>query len=824
MNWIIELLLVVTVIGLLMARRASRYLWTGVLGTGLLYWGIFHHPSAAAILAAGVLYVPLAALLTLTALRRRLVMNPLLAAYRRMMPGMSDTERAALEAGTVWWEADLFSGRPDWRRLRGFPAPQLTPEERAFLDGPVEELCGMIDDWEITEELRDLTPQTWDYMKRQGFFGMIIPRQYGGKGFSANAHSLVVLKVASVSISAGVTVMVPNSLGPAKLLLSYGTEAQKDYYLPRLANGTDIPCFALTGPEAGSDAASMPDTGIVCRLPHDGGTDVLGIRLNWEKRYITLGPVATLLGLAFHLHDPDHLIGDKEDIGITLALIPTNTPGVEIGKRHFPMNQSFMNGPNRGTDVFIPMEWVIGGQTCVGKGWRMLMNCLSDGRAISLPALSTAAGKKMSRAVGAYAAVRKQFKTPIGRFEGISEVLARIAGTTYVMNAARGFTTAALDSGEDPSVASAIVKYHLTERMRVVVNDAMDILGGCGISMGPRNFVARGYEALPIGITVEGANILTRNLIIFGQGAIRCHPYLFREMEAADRNDPAAFDEALRGHASHLMSLTVRSLFHGLTGGRLQAAPEHGLRGKYYRRFARLDLAFAVTTEMTLLSLGGSLKRKESISGRLGDVLSLLYLGSAVLKHHLDHGSQDDELPLLEWSCGDLLFNIQERLHEVLDNLPNRVMAVLTRLLTFPLGKPCRRPRDVLGHRVAGLLLAPGATRDRLTEGVYLPVDRNAPLARLDDALEKAAAAEPALRKLRRAMQNGALPRGDPEDCLDKGISDGVIGDEEAAEVRAAIAARKIVIQVDEFPPEYLTKEHDAWGSSRTAGRAGQSI
>jgi acyl-CoA dehydrogenase len=824
MNWIIELLLVITVLGLLMARQASRHLWTAVLGAGLLYWAVFHHPSATAMLAAGVLFVLLAALLTVMPLRRRLIMKPLLAAYRRIMPAMSDTERAALEAGTVWWEADLFTGRPDWRRLRGFPAPRLTPEEQAFLDGPVEELCGMIDDWEITEERRDLTPQTWDYMKRQGFFGMIIPRQYGGLEFSANAHSLVVMKVASVSISAGVTVMVPNSLGPAKLLLSYGTEAQKAHYLPRLANGTDIPCFALTGPEAGSDAASMPDTGIVCRQTHGGRADVLGIRLNWEKRYITLGPVATLLGLAFHLYDPDRLLGEKEDIGITLALIPTNTPGIEIGKRHFPMNQSFMNGPNRGTDVFIPMDWVIGGQACVGKGWRMLMNCLSDGRAISLPALSTASGKKMSRAVGAYAAVRKQFKQPIGRFEGISEVLARIAGTTYVMNAARGFTTAALDAGEDPSVASAIVKYHLTERMRLVVNDAMDILGGCGISMGPRNFVARSYEALPIGITVEGANILTRNLIIFGQGAIRCHPYLFREMQAADRNEVAAFDDALRGHASHILAITVRSLFHGLTGGRLLSAPVTGLRGRQYRRFALLCLDFAVTTEMVLLSLGGTLKRKESLSGRLGDVLSLLYLGSAVLKYHHDHGAPEDELPLLEWACEDLQFNIQERLHEVLDNLPNRFIAALTQLLTFPLGKPCKRPRDALAHRVAGLILAPGAARERLTEGVYLPVDANAPLARLDDALEKSATAEAALRKLRRAMQDGTLPRGDPEDCLDGGLAAGVIGEQEAAGIRAAIAARKTVIQVDEFSPEYLTKEHDAWGSNRTAGKAGQSM
>jgi acyl-CoA dehydrogenase len=614
------------------------------------------------------------------------------------------------------------------------------------------------------------------------------------------------------------------SLGPAKLLLSYGTEEQKNHYLPRLANGTDIPCFALTGPEAGSDAAAMPDNGIICRQAFAGEEAVLGIRLNWEKRYITLGPVATLLGLAFHLYDPDHLLGEEEDIGITLALIPTDTPGIEIGKRHFPMSQSFMNGPNRGTDVFIPLDWVIGGREQLGQGWRMLMNCLSDGRAISLPALSTAAGKKMSRAIGAYAAVRKQFNIPIGKFEGIGEVLARIAGTSYVMNAARGFTAAALDSGEEPSVASAILKYHLTERMRDVVNDGMDVLGGRGISMGPNNFIARSYEALPIGITVEGANILTRNLIIFGQGAIRCHPYLFREMEAAASGDVDAFDEALSGHASLVMSNIARSLFHGLTRGRLLDAPQHGLRGHFYRQFGRMSLAFAVTTEITLLTLGGGLKRKESLSGRLGDALSGLYLGSAVLKHHYDNGSPDDELPLLDYSCRELLYTIQLRLHEVWNNFPNRPVALLGRLLTFPLGRSYQRPTDALGQQVANILLSPGALRDRLTEGVYIPGDDDQPLAQLDDALEKSVAAEPAMRKLRKAMQAGTLPHGDPETHIDAGVAAAVITAQEAAGIHAAIAARKRVIQVDEFLPDYLSKEHRPWEDDNPAGVAGRSI
>jgi acyl-CoA dehydrogenase len=823
MIWI-ELLVVITVLSMLMARRASRYMWTGTLAVMLVGWAFMHAPPAWAIVAAWAVFLPIAILLTVTAVRHKLVMEPLLALYRKIMPGMSDTEREALEAGTVWWEAEIFSGRPDWHHLLGFPAPSLSAEEQAYLDGPTETLCSMVNDWEITEELHNLTPETWDYLKHQGFFGMIIPKHYGGLEFSANAHSAIVMKVASRSISAGVTVMVPNSLGPAKLLLSYGTEAQKDHYLPRLARGEDIPCFALTGPDAGSDAASMPDTGVVCRQRFEGKDDVLGIRLNWEKRYITLGPVATLLGLAFQLSDPDHLIGDEEEIGITLALIPTETPGVDIGNRHYPMSQAFMNGPNRGKDVFIPMDWVIGGQAYVGQGWRMLMNCLSDGRAISLPALSTAAGKFVSRSVGAYAAVRKQFKVPIGKFEGVSEVLARIGGLTYMMNAARGFTTSALDNGEEPSVASAIIKYHLTERMRIVMNDGMDILGGAGISMGPKNFIARSYQALPIAITVEGANILTRNLIIFGQGAIRCHPFLFSEMEATANNDVAALDNALLGHGAHAMSNFSRSLFHTLTQGKLLGSPQHGVPARYYRQFARMSLAFAVTTEMTLMTLGGGLKRKESISGRLGDVLSYLYLGSAVLKHHYDKGSPEDELPLLEWACQDLLYKIQTRLHEVLNNLPSRLAAGVARIVTFPLGKPYKRPDDRLGHQVADILLKPGALRDRLTEGVYIPADKNESVAQLEDALVKSAAAEPAIRKLRAAMKAGTLSKGDPEDFVAEGVDANAISEQEADAIRASIAARKLVIRVDEFLPEYFTKEQKVWGNDSLDGVAGQSL
>ncbi|MEN8106824.1 MAG: acyl-CoA dehydrogenase [Pseudomonadota bacterium] len=824
MNGLIEVLIVLTAIGFMMARQAPRYLWVGVIGAALAWWSLAHAPATWALVTVWAVFIPVALLLTITPLRRQLIIKPLLDLYAKIMPGMSETERDALEAGTVWWEAELFSGQPDWHKLLSYPAATLSNEEQAFLDGPVETLCGMINDWEITEELRDLTPETWACMKEQGFFGMIIPKQYGGLDFSANAHSLVVMKIASVSLSAGVTVMVPNSLGPAKLLLSYGTEEQKQHYLPRLANGTEIPCFALTGPEAGSDAAAMPDNGVVCRQDFNGKTGVLGIRLNWEKRYITLGPVATLLGLAFHLYDPDHLLGEADDIGITLALIPTDTAGVEIGRRHFPMNQSFMNGPNRGKDVFIPMDWVIGGQAQLGNGWRMLMNCLSDGRAISLPALSVAAGRKMSRAVGAYAGIRKQFKVPIGKFEGVSEVLARIAGKAYIMNGARDLTCSALDNGEDPSVASAILKYHTTEYMRDVVNDGMDVLGGRGISMGPNNFIARNYEALPIGITVEGANILTRNLIIFGQGAIRCHPFLFREMEAVAQHNVAELDSALLGHGSHAMSNLSRSLFHGLTHGRLLSAPQHGIRGHYYRQFGRMSLAFAVTTEMALMSLGGALKRKESLSGRLGDVLSYLYLGSAVLKHHYNQDSAEEDLPLLQYTCDELLYNMQSRLNEIIDNFPNRIVAGFTRLLTFPTGKVYKRPVDALTHRVTGLILRPGSVRDRLTEGLYIPDDSTQPLAQLEDALKKTVAAEPATRKLREAMRAGTLPRGDPEAYADDGVAAGVITEQEAAAIKAAITARQLAIQVDDFDPEYLVKEREAWRDNNLDGVAGQSL
>ncbi len=823
MSTLIELLLVLGAIGLLSVKRAPGWLWCGTIAAYLLIWPGLHAMNAWIMAPAWLLFVATALLLAVPPVRRRAISAPVMALFRKIMPAMSDTEREALEAGTTWWEADLFGGKPDWNKLLEYPAPQLSDEEQAFLDGPVDRLCEMIDDWQITQELHDLPPEVWQFLKEQRFFGMIIPREYGGLEFSAFGHSSVVMKIASRSITAAVTTMVPNSLGPAQLLLNYGTDEQKQYYLPKLACGEEIPCFALTGPEAGSDAAAMPDRGVVCRDTFDG-EERLGIRLNWEKRYITLGPVATVLGLAFKLHDPDHLLGDEEERGITLALIPTNTPGVEIGSRHFPLNQAFMNGPNRGRDVFIPMDWVIGGQARIGQGWRMLMECLADGRSISLPALSTGAGKLASRATGAYAAVRKQFKTPIGKFEGIAEVLGRIAGNAYAMDAARGLTTLAVDRGEKPSVASAIVKYHLTERMRKVIDDAMDIHGGRGICMGPRNYLARVYQAIPISITVEGANILTRSLIIFGQGAIRCHPYLLKEMQSAQQRDLAAFDHALFGHIRLLVSNLARAKLHGISGARFAGSPVDREEAVYYRQLTRMSAVFAVTAEAALLTLGGSLKRRESLSARLGDVLSHLYLASAALKRFADQGHQSADRPLLEWSVRDSLYHIQQSLFEVYDNLPNRLVGRLLKWSLFPFGASYRAVDDKLLQRAANVVLRWGSARERLSEGLFIPHDDNEPLAQLESAMEKATLAQPVLSSLRNAMRSGQLSTGDPELSLAEAVTAGVIDEREAAQVRAAITARQQVIGVDEFSADYWKEEQDSWQHTPThSHQAGRS-
>ncbi|MEW8507710.1 MAG: acyl-CoA dehydrogenase [Candidatus Thiodiazotropha sp.] len=735
-------------------------------------------------------------------LRRRWITTPLFNAFQQVMPSMSSTEKEALNAGSVWWDGELFSGQPDWHRLLRQPQCQLTSREQAFLDGPVERLCEMLDDWHITHKRQDLPPEAWQFIKQSGFFGLIIPQSYGGLGFSAYAHSQVVMKIASRSITAAVTVMVPNSLGPAKLLLQYGTDEQKESYLSRLASGDEVPCFALTNPHAGSDAGAIPDYGRVTYGEFDG-TQVLGIKLNWEKRYITLAPVATLIGLAFKLEDPQGLLFEDPEPGITLALIPRDTPGVEIGARHMPLNLAFQNGPIEGREVFIPMDWVIGGVEGVGRGWHMLMESLSEGRGISLPALSTSAGKTASRYTGAYAAVRTQFGQSIGNFEGVEEALARIGGLTYQMDAARKLTLSAMDSGETPAVISAIIKYHLTERYRLAINDAMDIQGGSGICLGPDNLIGRVYQAIPIAITVEGANILTRSMIIFGQGAIRAHPYVLKEFEAAENPDSEGalnqFDEALFSHIGFVLTNFARTLWYGLTHGRLSESPKGGPARRYYQRLNWMSSSFALTADAALMTLGGSLKRKERLSARLGDMLSNLYIASAVLKRFSDEGELDSDLPLMQWAMDDSLYRFQHALRGLLRNMPIRPLAWLLRLIIFPTGLPFHKPTDRLDHQVARILLTPSETRDRLTKGIYITEDQRQRSGQLERALFAVSAAAPHQKTLHRAKRAGQLKSRDVRSLITEALSLGILSESEKVALEEAQRLRSQVIQVNAF-------------------------
>lgn len=745
----------------------------------------------------------------LKSIRRRIISAPLLAVYRRRLPPLSDTEREALEAGTVWWDAALFSGRPDWQAFLAEPKPTLQEKEQAFLDGPTEELCRMVDDWRIRHVILDLPPNIWRFIKEHRFLGMIIPEDYGGLGFSALAHSSVVMKIATRSITVAVTVMVPNSLGPAELLLKYGTDAQRRHYLPRLATGEEIPCFALTGPYAGSDAASLPDKGVVCHETVNGQR-TLGMRVNWEKRYITLGPIATVMGLAFHLYDPDHVLGGEEDLGITVALVPTDTPGVTIGRRHYPALQAFQNGPNSGTDVFIPMDWVIGGRERVGQGWRMLMESLATGRSISLPSLSTGAVKLCARTTGAYARVRKQFRLPVGKFEGVQEALARIAGHAYLLDAARQITAGAIDKGEKPAVLSAIMKYHATMRMRSAIDDAMDVHGGKAVCDGPKNYLSNIYYALPVSITVEGANILTRSLIIFGQGAIRCHPYLLAEMKAAHDTDGerglADFDTAVFGHLRHQLATLARAFFHNVTGGRWARAPEAGPATGYYRQLSRASASFALLAEVTLMVLGGALKRREFLSGRLGDVLSELYLMSCVLKRFEDDGRPSDDLPLVQWCCEGGLLEIERRFEEILSNYPVGLVAWLLRPLLFPFGHRRKPVSDRIRRQCAELLLTPGEARDRLTAGINMSRDPDDSTAQLERALTLVVATDAIEEKIRDAL--GSVDRNQiTAGTIQAALEKGVIGEAEARLLEESAAATHAVIMVDDFAPEELSGE-----------------
>ncbi|MCB1672027.1 MAG: acyl-CoA dehydrogenase [Pseudomonadales bacterium] len=804
MNILFQVLIALAVIWILAFRRARMATILSLLTLALLATSWIWAP---ALLPWSILTL-VALFYFIDSLRRQLLSRPIYRFFQKVLPPMSRTEMEALEAGDVWWEAELFQGDPDWKLFLGYPKPQLNEEEQSFLDNETEQLCAMLNDWDIVQHRKDLSPEAWQYLKEAGFLGMIIPKEYGGKGFSALAHSCVVTKLATRSASAAVTCMVPNSLGPAELLMKYGTEEQRQRYLPGLASGAEIPCFGLTSPEAGSDASAIIDLGIVCRGEYNG-EQCLGLRLTWNKRYITLAPVATVLGLAFKMLDPDHLLGEQEDLGITVALIPTNHPGVIHGNRHYPMGMAFMNGPTQGNDVFIPLEWIIGGVDYAGKGWQMLVECLSEGRAISLPALSTAIAKVSYRLTGAYSRIRRQFNLAIGNFEGIEEALARIAGYAYQLEASRVMTASAVDQHIKPSVVSAIAKYHMTENSRKVIQDAMDVHGGRGLILGQNNYLAYAYMSTPIAITVEGANILTRNLIIFGQGAVRCHPFIFREMQAAkdpdERTGLRDFDSLFFRHVGYTISNFVRTLSLSLTGGLLSPAPVSGPTAKYYRRLTRMSSSLALVSDIAMMLLGGDLKRKERLSARLGDVLSNLYLGCAVLKYYRDNGSQSEDLPYVDWNLQTTIYNCQVALKEFFENLPNRPVAWLLRLVVFPFGSPFRLPDDRLEHAMVQAMFTDNELRNRVTSLTYIGDKEDDPAFIVENAFQQLLATRDTRKAIRQAVKDGSVPdTHDLNEQITIAVKLGVCEQPAADDFLKAEKARDLAIQVNDYPPGFF--------------------
>ncbi len=800
-------LVVIASIGLLISKQASILVWTisyAIIASLVMQYG------SPGFLLQSILWLILAvfALGAINPIRRNLFSRHLFQLISKTMPKMSATEREALEAGSVSWEGDLFSGAPDFTVLHNAPAVKLTDEESAFLEGPTNTLCRMLDDWDITHNRMDLPPEVWAYIKEQKFLGMIIPKSYGGLEFSATAQAFILGRLYSRSITAATTISVPNSLGPAELLLKYGTEEQKNYYLPRLANGREIPCFALTGPNAGSDAASIPDQGVVCRQSING-EEVLGMRLTWNKRYITLCPVATVIGLAFRLFDPENLLGKGHDVGISCALIPANTPGVIKGRRHFPLNTAFLNGPTQGKDVFVPIDTLIGGPEMAGCGWRMLMECLSVGRAISLP--SSAAGGSQAAALGsgAYARVRKQFNQSIGNFEGIEEPLARIAGNAYIIDAAQTMTAAAIDHGAKPAVAGAILKYHTTERARQTAIDAMDIHGGKGICLGPKNYLARGYQGAPISITVEGANILSRSLIIFGQGAIRCHPYVLSEIESVRDHDLQKFDRAFWGHVGFVFANFFKSIVFIFTDGRLTKAPR-GATQRYYQLINRYSSNLAFLADFSMIMLGGELKRKEKLSARLGDLLSNLYLASAVLKRFHQDGEPAADLPLVEWSCQHLFHECALAVQGVIANFPSRWARIVLKMVLQPVGIQHRKPSDKLGQQLARILTEPSQTRNRLTRLAFREASENCPLGKVEEAFLKICAVELVEKKVGRAVKMDKLKALTLLEQIDEAVASAVLSKEEGQCLREAELARQQVIAVDDFSNADLSHQADS--------------
>jgi acyl-CoA dehydrogenase len=798
--------------GVLAYYRANIYIWTIAYGAYYILLSVFSSLSLTSLIILWFLYIVMVVLFDIKPLRQALISKHIFNIFQRSLPTLSVTEKQALAAGTVGWDADLFSGIPDWNKCLSYPPAIMSEEERLFLNGPVSKLCAMINNWDITHNRFNLPKKIWDFLKEQGFFGIIIPKEYGGKGFSAYAHSAILTKIAGRSMSVASVVAVPNSLGPAELLLHYGTSEQQNCYLPRLAAGIEIPCFALTSEEAGSDASAMPDYGIVCKGVYETD-EMIGIKLNWNKRYITLAPVATVLGLAFKLYDPDHLIGTQEYLGITCALIPTHLPGITIGRRHYPLNCAFPNGPTQGKNVFIPIDWIIGGSKMAGHGWRMLVECLATGRAISLPSMSSGGAKVTAYATGAYARIREQFRLPIGKFGGIEEALSRIAGYVYIMDATRVFTVCAIDRGEKPSVPAAISKYHITELGRKAINDAMDIHGGKGICMGPKNYLANTYQETPISITVEGANILTRSMIIFGQGAIRCHPYILREINAVLETDTQAaikkFDHLIFAHCGFMLSNAVRTFILGITNAKWSRAPRRKLR-RYYQQLTRMSSALAFVSDVYMMLLGGALKRKEKLSGRLGDVLSMLYLGSAVLKYFEDNGAKDEEITVAQWASQILLYTSQKQLYEAIINFPNRIISFFLRLFVFPLGNTIKKPSDKLGHELSRMMLNADGLRSLLAKDAYLDPDGNNPIGYIEEVLKKTIAVESIENEIHKAVRDKKISGYNYELKIKNAVTENIITSREAEQVLDAYNARRKILAVDDFSPEELENLHFA--------------
>lgn len=760
-------------------------------GIGIIAWIIF------AIIAVPLSYSPY---------RKKYITNRLLTFYKSVMPEMSTTEQEAIDAGTVWWDGDIFSGKPDWQKLHAIAQPRLSAEEQAFINGPCEVVCNMADEWQINHIDADLSDEIWQYLKENKFFAMIIKKKYGGLEFTAYAQSRVLQKLAGVSAVLSSTVGVPNSLGPGELLQHYGTKEQQDYYLPRLAIGDEIPCFALTSPEAGSDAGAIPDYGIVCKGKFEG-KDILGMRLTFSKRYITLAPVATVIGLAFKLHDPDGLLGDKEDLGITCALIPRDTKGLDCGRRHFPLNVPFHNGPVRGNDIFVPLSYIIGGKNMAGKGWRMLMECLSVGRCITLPSSAAGGAKSLALSTGAYSRIRRQFRMPIGQMEGVEEMLGRIGGNAYLMDAVTSFSTAGIDLGQKPSVISAICKYHLTERMRQIVNDSMDVHGGKGICLGPNNYLGRAYQGVPISITVEGANILTRNMMIFGQGAMRCHPYVLKEIYASQMSDRKeqldAFDDAVFGHIQFAISNTFRSIWFSLSGGRFNPAPFKDETAKYYKSMQGYSANLALLTDVSMGVLGGSLKRRERLSARLGDILSNLYIGSAVLKRFDEQGRNHDDLPFVHWAMQDCLSKLEIAMDDFLRNFPSKLVGVSMRALILPFGRRYSAPSDTIEHTIAHILQHPNKTRDRLGHGQYVTQESGNLLGELEETLINIVKCEPIFEKICKKL-NEKLPMTNLDVLAERALTADIITKDEAELMKKAEQGRLKTINVDDFDNQEL--------------------